>query len=44
MRRYQLMAISNRLTEGGVKKMRRLGHSMEFEQVKEYVQGDDIRT
>lgn len=44
MRKYQLMAISNRLTEVGVKKVRRLGHSMEFEQVKEYVQGDDYRT
>lgn len=44
MRQYQLMAISNRLNEAGVKKIRRLGHSMEFEQVKEYVQGDDYRT
>lgn len=44
MRKYQLMAISNRLSEVGVKKVRRLGHSMEFEQIKEYVQGDDYRT
>jgi uncharacterized protein (DUF58 family) len=44
MRRFQLMAISNRLSEIGVKKIRRIGHSMEFEQIKEYVQGDDIRT
>lgn len=44
MRRYQLIAISNRLTEVGVKKIRRLGHSMEFEQVKEYIRGDDYRT
>lgn len=44
MRKYQLMAISNRLTEVGVKKVRKLGHSMEFEQVKEYVSGDDYRT
>lgn len=44
MRKYQLMAISNRLTEAGVKKVRKLGHSMEFEQVKEYVAGDDYRT
>jgi uncharacterized protein (DUF58 family) len=44
MRKYQLLAISNRLSETGVKKIRRLGHSMEFEQVKEYVQGDDYRT
>lgn len=44
MRKYQLMAISNWLTEAGVKKIRKLGHSMEFEQVKEYVAGDDYRT
>lgn len=44
MRKYQLMAISNRLTEIGVKKIRRLGHTTEFEQIKEYVRGDDYRT
>jgi uncharacterized protein (DUF58 family) len=44
MRRYQLMAISNRLTEVGVKQIRRLGHTSEFEQIKEYVRGDDYRT
>jgi uncharacterized protein (DUF58 family) len=44
MRRYQLMAISNRLSDVGVKKIRRIGHSMEFEQIKEYVAGDDYRT
>jgi uncharacterized protein (DUF58 family) len=44
MRQYQLMAISNRLSEVGIKKIRRIGHSMEFEQIKEYVAGDDYRT
>lgn len=44
MRRYQLLAVSNRLQEAGVKKIRRIGHSMEFEQIKEYVRGDDYRT
>ena len=28
----------------GTKKIRRIGHSLEFEQIKEYVNGDDIRT
>lgn len=28
----------------GAKKTRRIGHSLEFEQIKEYVSGDDIRT
>lgn len=44
MRKYELMAISNNLSEIGIKKIRRLGHSLEFEQVKNYVQGDDYRT
>ncbi len=44
MRRYQLLAVSNRLLEAGVKKIRKIGQSMEFEQIKEYVIGDDYRT
>lgn len=44
LRKYQLMAMSNRLSEVGVKKVRRIGQSMEFEQIKEYVAGDDYRT
>ncbi|MCU0379785.1 MAG: DUF58 domain-containing protein [Chitinophagaceae bacterium] len=44
MRRFQLLAIGNRLSEIGIKKIRRIGHSMEFEQIKDYVQGDDVRT
>lgn len=44
MRRYQLLAVSNRLQEVGVKRIRKIGHSMEFEQIKEYVRGDDYRT
>jgi uncharacterized protein (DUF58 family) len=44
MRRYQLMAVANKLAEAGTKRMRKLGHSMEFEQIKEYVRGDDYRT
>lgn len=44
MRKYELMAISNRLTETGIKKIRKIGQNMEFELIKEYVSGDDIRT
>jgi uncharacterized protein (DUF58 family) len=44
LRKYDLIAFSNNLFQYGVKKIRRIGHSMEFEQIKEYVQGDDIRT
>lgn len=44
LRKYDLIAFSNNLMQYGVKKIRRIGHTMEFEQIKEYVQGDDIRT
>jgi uncharacterized protein (DUF58 family) len=44
MKKYELMAISDRLTEAGVKRIRRIGHSMEFDHIKEYVRGDDYRT
>jgi uncharacterized protein (DUF58 family) len=44
MRKYELLAISNRLTEAGIKKIRRIGQNMEFELIKEYVSGDDFRT
>ncbi|AMR30607.1 cell division protein FtsB [Mucilaginibacter sp. PAMC 26640] len=43
MRKYELLAISNRLNEIGIKKIRRLGQSLEFEQIKTYVAGDDYR-
>ncbi len=44
LRQYQLLALSDSNQYAGSKKIRRIGHSMEFEQIKEYVQGDDIRT
>lgn len=44
MRRYQLLATGVHVQQSGVKRMRKLGHSMEFEQIKEYVRGDDYRT
>jgi len=44
MRKYEFLAMSNRLTEYGMKKIRRIGHTMEFEQIKKYVSGDDVRT
>ncbi len=43
MRKYELLAIHSRITEGGLKKMRRIGASTEFEQIREYVQGDEFR-
>ncbi len=44
MRKYELMAISNRLTEAGIKKIRKISNNREFDQIREYVQGDDYRT
>lgn len=44
MRSFQLLAISDQNNLLGAKKIRKLGHSLEFEQIKEYVSGDDIRT
>lgn len=44
MQKYDFLAISNTLTQIGLKKIRRIGHTSEFEQIKEYVQGDDFRT
>ncbi|MFS4494006.1 DUF58 domain-containing protein [Maribacter sp. 2308TA10-17] len=44
MQQYDFLAISNKLTQFGMKKIRRIGHTQEFEQIKEYVQGDDFRT
>jgi uncharacterized protein (DUF58 family) len=44
MRQYELLAIHNRLTEVGVKRIRRVGQSAEFEQIRPYASGDDPRT
>ena len=44
LRKYQLLSQTTIQSEHGNKRMRKLGHSMEFEQIKEYVSGDDIRT
>lgn len=44
MKKYDFLAIDNRLSHIGLKKIRRIGHTMEFEQIKEYVAGDDVRT
>lgn len=44
MKRYELRAMRQIAHETGIKKMRRIGHSYEFEQIKNYVQGDDYRS
>jgi len=44
LRHYELLAISNQLSQIGIKKIRKIGHNIEFDHIKEYVQGDDYRT
>ena len=44
LKKFELLNINQNALEYGLKKIRRLGHSMEFEQIKDYVRGDDLRT
>ncbi|QEC43008.1 DUF58 domain-containing protein [Pseudobacter ginsenosidimutans] len=44
LRQFELRAMSNNLADAGSRKIRKIGHSLEFEQIKEYVTGDDIRS
>lgn len=44
MHKYELLAASHRLTDYGVKKIRRVGNATEFDHIKHYVVGDDPRT
>lgn len=44
MRKYALLAQSAQQAEAGSRQLRKIGHSLEFEQIKEYVAGDDIRS
>jgi uncharacterized protein (DUF58 family) len=44
MRKYQLVSQTTYKGEHGSQRLRKIGQSMEFEQIKDYVTGDDIRT
>ena len=44
LHQYEFLAIHQNLSETGVKRIRRVGHHTEFEQIKDYVAGDDYRT
>ncbi len=43
LKKYDFIAFTNKLKLFGLKKIRRIGHTMEFEQIKDYTSGDDIR-
>jgi uncharacterized protein (DUF58 family) len=44
MKKYELKTFARTATEYGVKKVRRIGHSYEFEHIKQYIRGDDYRS
>lgn len=44
LRKYELLAASNRLKDYGIKKIRRIGNATEFDHIEQYVLGDDPRT
>lgn len=44
LKNFEFMAISNQLTESGIKRVRRSGMHNEFDRIKEYVKGDNYRT
>jgi uncharacterized protein (DUF58 family) len=44
MKKYELLALSRLSFAAGVKQLRKLGHSYEFEQINKYVPGDDTRS
>lgn len=44
VKKHELLLFNRLHTFQGVKKMRKIGHSYEFEQIKNYTSGDDIRS
>lgn len=44
VKKHELLLFNKLQLNHGIKKMRKIGHSYEFEQIKNYTPGDDIRT
>lgn len=44
IKNLELKAFSNNVTQNGLKKIRRVGHNNEFDHIKNYVIGDDIKS
>lgn len=44
MKNMELIAFNHLSARQGIKRIRRIGHSYEFEQIKNYVRGDDYRS
>ncbi|PRD46031.1 DUF58 domain-containing protein [Sphingobacterium haloxyli] len=43
MRKYQLLATTDRLVDLGIKRIRKIGATLEFDHIREYVRGDEYR-
>lgn len=44
MKKYELLAFARISNYEGIKKVRKLGHSYEFEKIRQYATGDDLRS
>lgn len=44
MKQFELRTFASLSTSQGIRKLRRIGHSYEFEQIRNYVQGDEYRS
>ncbi len=44
MKKYELKVFNQQNQSKGIKRVRRIGNTSEFEQIRNYVQGDDLRT
>jgi uncharacterized protein (DUF58 family) len=44
MKQFEMRAFERTSMPGGLKQIRRIGHSYEFDQIKNYVRGDDYRS
>lgn len=44
MKKYELLVFQQQKTSAGIKRIRRLGNATEFEQIKNYVAGDELKT
>ncbi len=43
LKKFELISFNSSILEFGIKKIRKIGNSFEFEQIKDYVQGDNIK-
>lgn len=44
MKQFELLVFQQQKTSSGIKKIRKIGNTSEFEQIRNYVQGDEVKT